>query len=66
MPGLSSLDLYSVREAAEFLSCSTESVRRLIRQRLLPACKVSCRWIRITRADLERFVAQTRKPSIYG
>ncbi|WEK62093.1 MAG: helix-turn-helix domain-containing protein [Candidatus Microbacterium colombiense] len=43
----------SVRQAADLMSCSTKTVRRLIARGALPARRIGTRMIRIDSADLD-------------
>ena len=47
--------LYSVREAAEYVGCSTKTVRRWIKSGALPYHRFG-RQIRISERDLDQFV----------
>jgi excisionase family DNA binding protein len=49
-------DLLTIREAAEILRLSPESVRRRVRAGTIPACKLSQRAVRIRRADLDAII----------
>lgn len=43
----------TIAQAAELMSCSTKTVRRLISSRQLPARRIGTRMIRIDAADLD-------------
>lgn len=57
MPTHQPSELLTVREVAELLRVSPETVRRRVRAGDLPACKLSQRAIRIRRADLDAISA---------
>lgn len=49
-------ELLTVREVAEFLGCSDETVLRRIRDGLLPAVRLTKRCVRIRDYDLRDYV----------
>ena len=50
-------DVLTLREAAAFLRCSPDTVKRRVRAGKLPASKTGRRW-HFRRADLERWAAR--------
>lgn len=52
--------MYTTQDVAELLGFSTEHVRRLIRMGRLPATKVGHRSLRISRKDVEQYLADRR------
>lgn len=50
-------DVLTVKEAAEFLRCSPDTVKRRARAGELPASKIGRAW-RFRRADLDRWLAE--------
>jgi excisionase family DNA binding protein len=55
---LGQLQLLSVDSAAELLSVSPKTVRRMLTRGTLPHCRLG-RLVRIQRADLERYIASS-------
>ncbi len=51
--GIPDVDYFTVREVASLVGCSTQTVRKLIRQNQLPAVNLGVRNTRIRRADIE-------------
>ncbi|GAA1276896.1 hypothetical protein GCM10009589_34180 [Arthrobacter pascens] len=49
--------MLTVREAAEYLRVTPETVRRRVRSGDIPACKLGQRAVRIRRADLDNIIA---------
>lgn len=48
-------ELLSIPEAAELLSCSTRTVRRLIEERTIEACKLRSS-TRVVNASLQKYI----------
>ena len=53
-------DLYTVEEAATYLSCSQEQVRRFMNSRQIPTVKIDSR-PRFRVRDLEKFVESSKE-----
>jgi len=51
---------FTAEEVAEVLKVTTESVRRWIRDGKLKSVKLGGRYIRVSQADLDEFVASMR------
>lgn len=51
---------YTAEEVAEILKVTTESVRRWIRDGKLKSVKLGGRYLRISQADLDEYVASMR------
>ncbi len=51
---------YTTDEVADLLKVNRESVRRWVRDNKLKAVKLSGKFIRISQADLDEFVANMR------
>lgn len=54
MPRTQESELVTVREAATYLNCSTDTIRRMIERGELPAWRYGPRIIRIDRSDVDR------------
>jgi hypothetical protein len=60
-PGITARRLYSRRQAALYLSCSTDTIDRLVGRRLLPKLYLpQSRLVRFDLTDLERIVAMAK------
>jgi len=53
--GIPAKDLYTLEEAATFLACSVEQMRRFMNTNRLPTVKIDSR-PRFRRRDLEKFI----------
>lgn len=62
-PPISSGDLLTVEQAAEYLNITDHFVRRLIRERRIPFLKVG-RLIRLRRTDIESYLAGCAVPAV--
>lgn len=56
-------ELWTVNQAAEAMSCSEDTVQRLIRSGMLPAYRISDRIIRIDPADVAIYL-ESRKTKV--
>ena len=51
-------ELLTIRETAAYLRCSAETVRRYIRKGYLPVVRVGVKLVRVSRQDIDAWLAQ--------